>query len=261
MKALLKDRKTWIEIDTSCLFKDQYNTTDGRRIFDKDIAAIRDDARQGMGKCRYCGKLVKRGEEEKHFTERERTGCAGCFWFRDRVIDSKTTTEKNTSTKGGVKVTTMTRTTVERLEKVCTYAESASNCTRENCTLKKCRAYGIEWFTQDNTFFLKYPNGFSDISELDKLEERGFVFDEKRIDAHYYKKLGSYSLVALLTYQNGKPTGIRAYRVSNCRRDYIFRYENGELFTNKYASGFRQVKTLEGIPANVMQAIKTICNH
>ena len=70
MKALLKTGE-WVEIDTACLFNNQYNTKDGKRIFDQEISRIVDDVRLGLGKCRYCGALVKKGEEEKHFLERE----------------------------------------------------------------------------------------------------------------------------------------------------------------------------------------------
>ena len=56
-------------------------------------------------------------------------------------------------------------------------------------------------------------------------------------------------------------TGISAYRIANCRRWYVFRYENGELFTDKYAMGWRKVKTLEGIPASVMADVKAICGR
>ena len=74
MKALL-DCGEWVEIDTSNLFSNQYNTKDGRRIFDRNILRIVGDVRHGLGKCRYCGALVKKGEEEKHFLEQENKGC------------------------------------------------------------------------------------------------------------------------------------------------------------------------------------------
>lgn len=262
MKALLKDEKTWVDIDTTYLFENQYNTVDGKRIFDQDIKAIQDDARAGMGKCRHCGAMVKRGEEEKHFYDVEKAGCAGCFWYRNSVIDSNTTTETKTATgENGAQITKTIKTTVEHLEKVCTYGKRVRE-NKADCTLKECRAYGISWFTPENTFFLKYPGGFETIPEIDKLPARGFILDEYRLNAHYYKKIGSYTLVALLSYdEQGKATGVKSYRVYNCRRDYNFRYENGELFINKYSLGWYKVKTLDGIPENVMKALKAICNH
>lgn len=259
MQAQLKNG-VWIEIDTAALFNNQYNTTDGRRIFDKDIKAIRDDARAGLGKCRYCGAIVKRGEEEKHFSEREARSCAGCFWYRDKIISSETKTEKETTPgENGERITRTIKTTVERLEKKCTYAERGY--CKADCTNKECRAYGIEWFTPENTFFLKYPGGFDSIPEVDKLETRGFDVSPVRLNAVYKSKLGSYHLEAVLKYEDGKPVGILHYIVWNCRRSYVFRYENGELFVDKYHDGWRQEKTLDGVPANIMQSIKKICNH
>ena len=41
MKALLKNGE-WVEIDTTCLFNNQYNAA-GKRIFDQDIKRIVDD--------------------------------------------------------------------------------------------------------------------------------------------------------------------------------------------------------------------------
>lgn len=259
MKALLKNSNEWITIDTTALFNNQYNTADGKRIFDRDILAIKDDARKDMGKCKYCGALVKRGEEEKHFLERENRGCNGCFWLRDKVIERNTTVDKNTTTENsGERKTVKTVTTIEKMQRVCTFSE-CSSC-KSNCTLTECRAYGIEWFTPENTFFLKFPNGFNDITDIDKLKARGFDFIDGRYYADYFEKIGSYSLHAKIEYKDGKPI-VAAYRIYNCRRDYTFRFENGELFTNKYSFGFRKCKTLDGVPASVMESIKKICNN
>ena len=256
MKALLKDGKTWTEIDTGFLFNNQYNTTDGKRIYDNQIRAIRDDARKNMGRCRYCGAMVKRGEEEKHFTEREAGTCEKCFWHRQRreKISDETKTE---TTETGEEITV--RTKREKVTYYCSYPETTGS--RTGCTCSECRAYGIEWFTPENTFFLKYPDGFSSIPEVDKLEARGFILDPRSSVAHYQKKIGSYRLYADLEYTDGRPTGINYYRIYNARRDYNFRIENGTIYTDKYSFGFRQAKTLEGVRPAVMEAIMNICNH
>ena len=232
MKALLKNGE-WVEIDTTCLFNNQYNAA-GKRIFDQDIKRIVDDVRDGLGKCRYCGAIVKRGEEHKHFEEKENKSCKNCFWYQNRLIETK----KERSF----------------YEKVCAYKEKYGGCTNT-----ECRRMGIEWFTPENTFFLKYPNGFESIPDVDKLAIRGFVMNDRCLNAEYHKKIGSYTLTAILEYENGKAIGISAYRIWNCRRDYTFRFENNELFTNKYSFGWRKVKTLEDIPDSVMEIIKNIC--
>lgn len=255
MKALLNNGE-WTEIDTTYLFNNQYNTKDGKRIFDGDIFRIDGDVRHGLGKCRYCGAMVKKGEEEKHFLEQENKDCEGCFWYRNRLISSESNPPeiKKTTNENGKTVTQETVVTVSKYEKVCTYRDKYGECT-----YKECRRRGIEWFTPENTFFLKYPNGFSSIPEIDKLEIRGFVINDHTVNAEYFKKIGSYTLTALLSYKDGKATGIRAYRLYNCRRDYTFRFENGELFIDKYSFGWYKVKTLKGVPDSVMKAVKNIC--
>ena len=253
MKALLKTGE-WVEIDTTYVFHDQYNTTDNKRIFDKDISRIVDDVRHGLGRCKYCGAIIRKGEEEKHFSEMESKPCSGCFWQRERVVSRKV--------ERGVQITsnerTTIKTTVETLENVCSYKESYPEA---GCTNREHRRMGIDWFTPENTFVLRYPDGFSSIPEVDKLKTRGFVLEDHRLNAEYYKKLGSYTLEAALSYTDGKATGISYYRIWNSRRHYNFRYEDGALYCDKYAFGWRKVKTLEGVPASVMAAVKAICNR
>lgn len=256
MKALLKDGKTWVDIDPSFLADNQYNTVDGKRIFDHDILSIKDDIRHNMGKCRYCGAIVRRGEEEKHFTERESQGCAGCFWQSERVTDRKVSTDIQIT--NGQKTTI--KKTVETIEKVCCYGKNERQET-SGCNLKECRRMGIYWFTPKNTFFLEYPDGFSPIEDLERLENLGFVFTADRCNAHYKKKIGSYGLNACLSYENGKPSSVEYFILSNCRRSYKFRIENGKIYTDKYSFGFYRVKTLEGVPADVMAKVKELCNH
>jgi len=61
-KQWLKDNEgKWIDIETDCLFDNQYNT-EKYRIYDSMIDAISDDARINKGKCKYCGTMVNAGE-------------------------------------------------------------------------------------------------------------------------------------------------------------------------------------------------------
>lgn len=55
---LVANRGKWVDIDTSHLFNNQYNTLDGFRIFDKDIKEIKEDARLNKGQCNYCGTIT-----------------------------------------------------------------------------------------------------------------------------------------------------------------------------------------------------------
>lgn len=251
MKALLKTG-TWVEIKTTYLFHDQYNTADGERIFDKDISRIVDDVRDGLGHCKYCGAIIRRGEEEAHFAEMECKQCKDCSWLRERVVNREI--KRDERTEGNTRTTT--RTTVETLAHVCSYKE---RYPESGCTNREHRRMGIEWFTPENTFFLRYPDGFTSIPEVDKLEARGFVLMDRCVSAEYYKKLGSYTLEAVLTYTDGKASGISHYRLWNTRKHFNFIYADGSLYCDQYAFGWRNVKTLQDVPASVMAAVKAIC--
>ena len=174
-KFIEENAGKWVDVDTSCLFTDQYNTPgpDGVRLFDSQIDAVRDDARRDMGKCRYCGALVRRGDEEKHFSDREAAACvvddsgvivrpcaAGrCFWMSSRRINEKTAIEEKSIINGREVVK---RTTWEREENFCRHADEVGKMSGGyvcKCERFECRARGVEWFTEKNTFFLKYPEG------------------------------------------------------------------------------------------------------
>lgn len=56
-KKELRDLKgKWIDINTNYLFKNQYTTKEGLRILDADIIATKNDIRNNVHTCRYCGK-------------------------------------------------------------------------------------------------------------------------------------------------------------------------------------------------------------
>lgn len=276
MKALLKSNTKfhkageWVEIETTCLFNNQYNT-DKERIFDRQISRIVDDARPGMGKCKYCGKMIRRGEEEKHFTEEEKKTCdncggKACFWWNDRIVKTERgprNVERRTGENGEI-ITTTTQTVTEYTEKYCSYVPKYGTCSN-----KEHRKMGVEWFTPENTFFLKYPNGFADFTNIDRLKLRGFEVVEHGgnnenyhwFSIRYMPKLGTYSLEAINHVgADGRPV-IDYFRVRNCRNWFDFRIENGEIFTDRYAMGWRKVKTLEKIPAKIMAALTAICNN
>lgn len=54
----------WVTVETCSLFDNQYNIKEHNlRIFDGDIERIVNDKRIGLGKCSYCGTLVKAGKK------------------------------------------------------------------------------------------------------------------------------------------------------------------------------------------------------
>ncbi len=250
MKALLKSGK-WAEIDTRYLFHNQYNTIEGKRIFDSEILRVVDDVRGGYGRCRYCGAMIRRGEEEKHFNEREKAGCNNCFWWYDRVTDRQTTTKTEMYNNEKVRV----RKTIEKLEKACRYAENSPETS--GCTLKECRRMGIDWFTPENTFFLKFPDGFSPLPVIDRLGAAGFSVESRFLNATYHKKIGSYTLQASLVYTDGKPYGVEFFRLYNSRIDYRFMPAVDGLYI-KSNSTWEKVRTLRGVPDSVMKNVRKI---
>ena len=267
MRALLKTGET-VDIDTSYLFNDQYNTfpgeggsKNGRRIFDAQISRIYEDARVGMGKCRYCGAMIRKGEEEKHFSEREEQGCEGCFYWQNRLVSSErsdpiTTKVENpdgTFTKKTVEVTTNT------YMKQCTYHDGKTSCNHT-----ECRAYGVEWFTPKNTFFMRFPEGF-DLIKVDNLTSLGFEPNEAIDRAgnkangiwsmYYERKLGSYEFSACVMYHEGKILGIDSFWIRNSRVQYHFRRKDGRWYEYDHTFGWKERKHLDRIPDDVIEKL------
>jgi hypothetical protein len=53
----------WLDVDTTHLFDNQYNLIGVPfRVLDEHISAVEDDSRVGMGKCKYCGSMIREGE-------------------------------------------------------------------------------------------------------------------------------------------------------------------------------------------------------
>ena len=64
-KELVAMRGTWQKVETENLFNDQYNL--GKiRIHDNSVVAVRNDVRDGMCRCAWCGKTMTIKEFEEH---------------------------------------------------------------------------------------------------------------------------------------------------------------------------------------------------
>lgn len=163
MKKFLEENAgKLVQVETEHLFNNQYNT-DRFRIMDSQVEEVVNDAREGKGRCKYCGAIIRRSE-------------MACY------------------------------------HKV------------------ECWNYGIEWFTPENTFFLKYPAG------LPK--------DVKSISATYDKpiKIGSYEL-----YQD-EAGGEMLYIIRNSRKTIRFKYEDNRFFIYDHTFGFSTGKRVLDIP-------------
>lgn len=106
--------------------------------------------------------------------------------------------------------------------------------TGEVCTAnKKCAKYGINWFTPENTFFLKYPNG------LQQPANELLSIDSDAI------KIGTYYLenYPLLDY----------YRLRNGRQTINFRFD-GKQYWIANGIGFKAHKVLP-VPVKVQSQL------
>lgn len=229
MRALLKTGQ-WVDIDTNYLFDNQYNTTEAygnKRIFDGDIKKIEDDVRLGLGKCKYCGAIVKRGEEEKHFLEKESKSCDGCFWYRDKVVSKKEPVIEKEEAIEDLPDGTQKRvcrklvTTTEVFEKACTYGDNDYG-NKTDCTNKECRTYGIKWFTPDNCYFLRYPNGTEDYTIGDWLKNSWNKPFGDRTNYRFNGLIGSYTLD--LSLHDDEKT-IYRFTLHNARKQITFTYD------------------------------------
>jgi len=160
----------WLQVETDHLFTNQYNTKKWR-IMDSMVAAVRRDARIGMGKCKYCGTMVKTGK----------------------------------------------------------------TCTKH----ADCATYGIEWFTEKNTYFLRYPNGY----------------DHKAVEILSISvpniKIGTYYLESF--------PSLGYYRLYNCRQTINFRYQDGKFWVHNGIGLTQKFPTVPGwVIVKVQKKIKEL---
>lgn len=93
----------------------------------------------------------------------------------------------------------------------------------------------------------------------DKFISCGFIFEKHKLNADYKKLIGSYHLVALLNYENGKEVGVYAYYIWNSRKGYIFKIRHGAFFVLNCNREWIEHKALPQIPTKVSDEVKRIC--
>lgn len=168
-ETLQKLEGKWLDVETDFLFNDQYNIKEPNiRVYDSMIEAVRNDARNGMGKCKYCGTMLKAGQ-------------------------------------------------------VCTKYTAESPHQVGNYPKTTCAEYGVEWFTPENTYFLKYPQGV-----------KCYPVEFLSIDP-FNIKIGSYYLESF--------PSLDYFRLYNCRHTINFKFD-GKAFYIHNGIGFKQVDKL-----------------
>lgn len=239
MKAIMKDG-TIKEIDTKFMFNNQYDTVDGKRIYDTDIKQIIDDIRLGEFYC--CS--VKQGsyEEVKKAIEEERAKinqCGECYYNRisERIENECSKEEIKTVDKIIIKEVTV-------YKKECSYKDYYN--TGKTCVHDIDETPKLFRDVQD-CFFCKHPEGIPNMTDfihfmIDNHEKYGIVpywpEDELSYDTSfkYNKTFGSYAFVKQY-YSNH-------FELSNARHSFKFIYDfNNKKFILVDGIGYEEVKT------------------
>lgn len=221
-ETLKKLRGAWVEVDTKFLFSNQYNVKGyDLRVYDSDIDAVQDDARRGLVKCGYCGaQFYSMDALQAHYAEEEQSAhnCAACRDFVKRCIDIKHDRKEETDADGNRIVTNTTK-----------YIYGNACRWETGCNKLEHRNHKPFVFGPDNTYFLKYPNGyaayFADLPAADKWREMGFEWNTT-MRAAQIRKADTGSYIAYLAWTpNGwelllknsrRSIGIPADRVHYC---------------------------------------------
>ena len=239
MKAIMKDG-TIVEIDTSFMFNNQYDTTNGMRIHDTQIKQIIDDIRLGEFYC--CS--VKQGtydEVQKAIDEKRAkiNQCEKCFYnqIKDRIEKKCSKEEIKTVDKIIIKEVTV-------YKKECSYKDYYN--TGKICVHDIDETPKLFRDVQD-CFFCKHPEGIPNMTDfihfmIDNHEKYEIVpywlEDELSYDTSfkYNKTFGSYAFVKQY-YSN-------YFELSNARHSFKFIYDfNNKKFILVDGIGYEEVKT------------------
>lgn len=190
------------DVDTSTIFCNQYNTTDGKRVFDKEVKYIIDDIRLGEF---YCSS-VKQGTydevAEAIVDERNKIKkCTDCWWFHEHTrIDNECQRDRKEIINGNKKEVVINEKTVYEIScaYVPKYGEKCSHDIDEKPIL----------FREKNfCFFCEYPEGIPSMKPIkqfmiDNADKYGIVpywgDQELYIDNSFThnKMFGSYKFEA-----------------------------------------------------------------
>lgn len=190
------------EVDTRTIFDNQYITTDGKRVFDKDVKYIIDDIRLGEFYC--CSKKQGTYDEVAEAITEERSKikkCADCWWFHEHtLIKDESHSERKEIKEGDKKICLLTEKRVYEIScaYIPKYGEKCVHDIDETPTLFRENQF---------CFFCEYPQGVPDMKPLrqfmiDNAEKYGIIpywsNQELSIDNSFTheKKFGSYKFEA-----------------------------------------------------------------
>ena len=135
----------------------KFFTVNGNTYLEYEVLKISRDSRKLFNYCSHCGKLVKPGDEEKHFEEKEKN--MNCFDCRCAYIEptGRYKKKKYKLQEDG----SYMRTIKEEMKISCgaSYYKREIEDVKKNkdssCPYFKCRTYGIVAFNE--TTFMRYP--------------------------------------------------------------------------------------------------------
>ena len=185
-------------VDTKFIFSNQYNTTDGERIHDKEVKYIIDDIRLGEFYC--CSTKQGTYDEVAQAIAEERgkiNKCADCWWFHEHTRIKDECHRKSEEIVEGNKKTIITNEkTVYEIS--CAYIPKYS----DKCVHDKDKTPTL--FREKNfCFFCEYPQGIPDVKPLkqfmiDNADKYGIVpyWGDQELSIEnpftHTKKFGSY---------------------------------------------------------------------
>ena len=242
MKLVLKTGEIK-EVDTSHIFDNQYNTTDGKRVFDTEVQYIIDDIRLGEF---YCSS-VKQGtyDEVAKAIAEERAKinkCEGCYWFHEhKLIEEESSRNREEINEGNKKTVHLVEKRVYEIS--CAYVPKY----KDKCVHDIDERPKLFREVQD-CFFVKYPQGVPDMKPLKEFmithaDEYGIVprwsEDKLSIENTFQrsKPFGSYKFEASHWYD--------CFELENARNRFKFYIDcDNKKFILDNGIGYKVVSTL-----------------
>ena len=224
------------EVDTTHIFNNQYNTTDGVRVMDNEVKYIIDDIRLGEF---YCSR-VKQGtyDEVAKAIAEERAKinkCEGCWWFHEYTrVDGECSRKREEIKDGNKKIIVENSKTVYEVS--CAYVPKHSGkCVHDIDETPKL-------FREVNDcFFCEYPQGLPDMKPLKEFmianaEKYGIVprWGDQKLSMEntfqHHKLFGSYR------FESNKWGD--EFELSNARNDFRFYVDctNKKFIVQEYSN-------------------------
>lgn len=162
----------------------EFYTISGNVYTEQEVLKILRDSRKSFNFCTNCGKLVKPGDEEKHFAEKEKN--INCFDCHSVYMDPTGRYKKRKwkLQKDG----SYMRTIKEEIRLSCGASyfkrdiEEVKKNKDRSCPYFRCRSYGIKSF--DETTFMRYPKMHEIFATEKSLIDNKFTLKKMYTNSH-----------------------------------------------------------------------------